>query len=534
MRPKVAGLRSVVAASVVIFAAALPQQSAAQTILTGQTEGGAHYKIMVPDNWSPANGLVIWNHGFDLNPIGPVNDLGPLLDVQLGEGYAVAASSFSLTGWSAFESHLDNQGMVQAFETEFGTPEQVLIYGASNGGLVTARDIEEGLIPNVVGAMPVCGALAGSRYWDAAVDLRLLYDHLCEEVPGAAISGGANGLPFPPDPAFDHAALAAAVDQCFGVLTTPSTEQAERLTQFLDLTGIPAEFVLTDMNYATFGLADLVYDPRKLAGLEAFGNANVDYGDAAVNADIERVVPDQNTRRQLIDNYSPTGNVGDVKIVAIHTDKDGLVIVENVSEYASVVPPQNLTSGIIFEDQPSHCDFTEGEIVSAWESLRGWVAGLPQPTVQNLQDTCEALYQGGLASGPCRYDPGFVIPDLNERVRLRDVCTPDEETLCLGDGGRFKTKISWEDFDGNTGDGSVAALRTPDSGSFWFFDPDNLEVSVKALDGRLVNGRHWIFYGSLTNVEFELTVTDTETGLVKVYNNQIGNFASVGDTTAFR
>ena len=44
----------------------------AQTELTGTTAGGAHYLITVPDGWAPADGLVMWNHGFSLSPVGPL------------------------------------------------------------------------------------------------------------------------------------------------------------------------------------------------------------------------------------------------------------------------------------------------------------------------------------------------------------------------------------------------------------------------------------------------------------------------------
>jgi hypothetical protein len=56
---------------------------------------------------------------------------------------------------------------------------------------------------------------------------------------------------------------------------------------------------------------------------------------------------------------------------------------------------------------------------------------------------------------------------------------------------------------------------------------------VKVLDGTAVTGHFWVFYGALSNVEYELTVTDTATGEVNVYTNPRGRFASVGDTAAF-
>lgn len=56
---------------------------------------------------------------------------------------------------------------------------------------------------------------------------------------------------------------------------------------------------------------------------------------------------------------------------------------------------------------------------------------------------------------------------------------------------------------------------------------------IKAFDGRTVNGRWWIFYGALSNVEYTITVVDTETGQSRTYPNPSGTFASRGDTNAF-
>lgn len=112
------------------------------------------------------------------------------------------------------------------------------------------------------------------------------------------------------------------------------------------------------------------------------------------------------------------------------------------------------------------------------------------------------------------------------------VCTPGDERLCLS-GGRFQVEVTWQDFAGNTGRGTAVPLTT-DTGYFWFFDAANVELTLKVLDGRGVNGHHWVFYGALSSVEYVVTVTDTETGVVKTYLNPSGILASVADTSAFR
>ncbi len=110
-------------------------------------------------------------------------------------------------------------------------------------------------------------------------------------------------------------------------------------------------------------------------------------------------------------------------------------------------------------------------------------------------------------------------------------CVANAEQLCLN-GGRFGVTVSWKDFQGNTGQGTAAALSN-DTGTFWFFNAANVELVVKALDGRAVNGHFWIFFGALSNVEYTVTVTDSQTGAIRRYTNPSGRFASVADTLAF-
>ncbi|HEX9669687.1 MAG TPA: hypothetical protein VGC93_09405, partial [Thermoanaerobaculia bacterium] len=65
------------------------------------------------------------------------------------------------------------------------------------------------------------------------------------------------------------------------------------------------------------------------------------------------------------------------------------------------------------------------------------------------------------------------------------------------------------------------------------FDASNIELVVKVLDGRPLNGKFWFFYGALSDVEYTLRVTDTTTGAVRTYHNAPGNLCGRADTAAF-
>jgi len=109
-------------------------------------------------------------------------------------------------------------------------------------------------------------------------------------------------------------------------------------------------------------------------------------------------------------------------------------------------------------------------------------------------------------------------------------CATTPTTLCLH--GRFLVGLQWQDGADQVGLGQVIPA-TSDSGYVWFFAPDNVELAVKVLDGTAVNGHFWVFAASLSNVQFAMTVTDTVTGAVRVYDNPAGIMRSFGDTAAF-
>ncbi|RPI21216.1 MAG: hypothetical protein EHM61_25320 [Acidobacteria bacterium] len=110
-------------------------------------------------------------------------------------------------------------------------------------------------------------------------------------------------------------------------------------------------------------------------------------------------------------------------------------------------------------------------------------------------------------------------------------CVPNSGSLCLNNS-RFRVEVQWRTPNGTTGAGQAVA-QTGDTGSFWFFSSANLELFVKMLDSRTVNGHFWFFWGALTDVEYRISVTDTTTGAVKQYTGAQHVQASGHDLAAF-
>jgi hypothetical protein len=158
----------------------------------------------------------------------------------------------------------------------------------------------------------------------------------------------------------------------------------------------------------------------------------------------------------------------------------------------------------------------------------------PAGRLASVADT-SAFAEAAPAAGPV----GFFAAQGSAPLRPRHAalaapaataCAPDPNTLCLG-GGRFRVTVAF-----TTGGITSAANAVPltgETGYFWFFDDANVELITKMLDGRPVNGHWWVFFAALSDVQYTVTVTDTETGAVRTYVNPAGTLASWADTTAF-
>ena len=168
--------------------------------------------------------------------------------------------------------------------------------------------------------------------------------------------------------------------------------------------------------------------------------------------------------------------------------------------------------------------------------------GSPFETVRSVGEfTCDA------SAGRLEVAQASAIPTLEADGRLgwsdqaqvgsdsravaAEDCNETGERLCLNQG-RFAVEVTYTT-DGTPKTGNAVPLST-ESGYFWFFGADNLEILIKVIDGCPINQRFWVFGAGLTDVQLSLTVTDTATGQKKTYINPAGKgFAPILDTGAF-
>ncbi len=114
-------------------------------------------------------------------------------------------------------------------------------------------------------------------------------------------------------------------------------------------------------------------------------------------------------------------------------------------------------------------------------------------------------------------------------------CTSSDTAACIVNG-RFKVELTWRGVNTITADALVfQGFSSNQSALFHFGNAENLEILVKMIDAcNTTFNSFWVFAAGTTNVEFTLTVTDTETGVIKTYSNPLGNPANaITDTSAF-
>ena len=173
---------------------------------------------------------------------------------------------------------------------------------------------------------------------------------------------------------------------------TRTPQQQRNLANILGVTKIPENFLLTDMGFATFRLAELTQ--VRTRGLSPVTNLGVTYSgsddDDALNAGVFRAGSHPDALAFLVSAYDPTGEVP-IPVVTLHTIGDGLVIVENENAYAQTLREAG-TRGNLFRaytNADGHCAFSGSEFLAGFKALVDWVQTNVRPTQRRIAADCE-------------------------------------------------------------------------------------------------------------------------------------------------
>ena len=158
-----AGLLATAAALAVSMAAPAAASAApSSTHFTGTLADGATWIADLPAQWNGT--LLLYSHGF--GTLSPADSPDPATAADLlARGYALAGSSYDPNGslWALDSAVRDQFQALRAVETSVlpGRPEQVLAFGTSMGGLISALEAQDGA-GRIDGALTTCGIVAGA------------------------------------------------------------------------------------------------------------------------------------------------------------------------------------------------------------------------------------------------------------------------------------------------------------------------------------------------------------------------------------
>lgn len=417
-----------------LLALLLCSSAHAITEFRGQTASGAYFIAQAPDGWRAGQRLVLINHGYDIEALDSSPSLGPLplRERMLAKGYAIAASSYSQRGWALFQTAADHRQLVAAFSARFGAPGSIIASGGSFGGVVSMQQAEQGdLGAPVSGIYAICAPLAGSRVWEQALDIRLTYDAVCDNVTAGELPSSSEPFPYILDASEldDYAELggggelALRIAKCTGyelpsfLVTSGMRERFDRIQR---ATGVDPEFFLENMFYATYGLGDLYRDPLKINNRAAISTRNVVYPDDRVQRDIRRIDADAFASLDLKRHFQPQGKIGAAKLLTTHTTRDGLVVPAHARALEGRVPATQWSRAFVADTSPGHCEYTDAELLGGFEALTTWVDGGTQPGTPAIQAACERERLANPSLGACRYDANYQPPPLSQAVKPRN------------------------------------------------------------------------------------------------------------------
>jgi pimeloyl-ACP methyl ester carboxylesterase len=394
---------------------------------TGDIDG-AKYTIKLPKKWNGT--LLLYSHGYRFAQpgppdFGPVSTLAqvsstdqdgagtdPLSQQLLGQGYALAGSSYKSNGWAVADGVSAGTALHDRFVKLVGTPKRTYVWGDSLGGLITEVIAEKN--PSWVdGAAPMCGAVAGPNLnFDAALDVAFAVKALID--PALQLTGYASADDAAAN--WKHAAAAvekAAADTAHGgtakVLFIAALSGAPDKTGTFDAHDLVSqvkgtvESLLTALAFGTSGRFELEQRvggnpsqntqadyPSRISTAEASLITTVGGNVATLQKALEtqpRVSADA-AARAAFEKLGDTTGALHAPTLTLHTEDDPLVLVANETILANrvrtkgdggelvqlyVAPPATYPESSGAPYGAGHCNFNDQQREALISTLDAWV-----------------------------------------------------------------------------------------------------------------------------------------------------------------
>jgi pimeloyl-ACP methyl ester carboxylesterase len=357
--------------------------------------------VCVPDleDWNGI--LVVYAHGYvaPQKPLAlPAEELGrmtepgepTLVERLLDWGFAFATTSYSKNGYAVEQADADLDALVDAFVDEYGPlPVQVLLVGASEGGLIAIRQIEQAPLERYQGGLALCAPVAGMPYQVKYLgDFRAVFDYFFPEVFDFSTVDV---------PTFStHDAALDAWNTYTPTISSAILEQPFRTNQLFRMTraarawsdpqGTTVETTLQVLFYNFFGMGDAI----ETTGGVPYENEDTWYwgsfNDWRLNRNVEHVAGDDEALRYTEDFYEPTGEVSR-PLVTLHTTHDPAVPYRHELTYAARVRKSGSDASVtqIPVLRYGHCAFSTAEVLGAFGLLVHETGGASVPALEEYR-----------------------------------------------------------------------------------------------------------------------------------------------------
>ena len=372
-----------VALALVVFLGIGTYAQAAE-VVEGRIGPGAVYRLVRPDLWN--GGLLIYAHGFvaTSEPVALPEEADLFVQLVTSQGFAIAYSSYSENGWAVKDGAQRTFQLLGLFESKFGTPSRVYLGGASMGGLIAIKLLEDH--PGTfAGVLPACAAAGGTRaQFDYLANVRALFDVV---YPGV-LPGNAGAVPTGLNLATAIAAPAAAA-----ILGDPRPVTGAAVIASVDQTPVPfsngpqlLESIITALTGHAGSFTELA---AQLPSSRYFDNAAVVYTSAVLppstltglNATVGRFEASPSALNYMQHFYEPSGEVT-VPMLMLSTSPDPVLPGFHQRAYRDLVTAAGQSDLLVQQtiNRYGHCTFTPAEIATAFGNLVAWVEFGIKPT----------------------------------------------------------------------------------------------------------------------------------------------------------